>query len=198
VAKAEEKLQRQSNFQSLWVDGGDGSLFTLNNQTSPDGTSTASPIALAGDSSVLQRNILPDFGIRVSVISGQATFVQGLARFTDGVVQQYGRQAIAAAIAKAVQSSPTAFGVVLAASAATAAISALLNRPVTANTFFCESNSLFAVCCGLNCTAAVDTITAHTKHKEMTTISVLLMLSLLLDITCQPPLDIGLRDEEIK
>jgi len=61
-----------------------------------------------------------------SVISGQATFAQGLARFTDGVVQQYGRQAIAAAIAKAVQSSPTAFGVVAAASAATAAISALL------------------------------------------------------------------------
>jgi phage shock protein A len=63
-----------------------------------------------------------------SVISGQATFVQGLARLTDGVVQQYGRQAIAAAIAKAVQSSPTAFGVVLAASAATAAISALLRK----------------------------------------------------------------------
>jgi hypothetical protein len=63
------------------------------------------------------------------VLSGQATVAQGLARITDEVVQQYGRQAIAAIIAKAAQSGgPFPFAAVAAATAATAAISGLLRN----------------------------------------------------------------------
>jgi hypothetical protein len=61
------------------------------------------------------------------VITGQRSFAQGLASVTDQIVQQYGRQAIAAIIAKAAASGgPFPFVAVAAAAAGVAAISGIL------------------------------------------------------------------------
>jgi len=80
-----------------------------------------------GEVALAYTNILSN-GI-ADAISGQLSFAQALARTTDGIVQEYGRQAIAAAIRNAVSAkSPFPLAQVAQAAVAVGLISGLLRR----------------------------------------------------------------------
>src|SRR5690554_1276863 len=69
--------------------------------------------------------------------------------------------------------------------------------PAIARMLRCLSNRAFSAWIGRSATAAPDTSTEHTRHTSNATSKVRAVDSFLLDMACQPPLDVGLDDKVI-
>src|SRR5690554_7775177 len=65
--------------------------------------------------------------------------------------------------------------------------------PAMAKMLRCLSRRLLACWVGRRATAAPATKIEHTRQTTKATVSVPMVVSFLLDIACQPPLDIGLN-----